>query len=106
MNPSSEENSWNVFKRGFAVNQIEYALVRDKLVSGEMYHRHLDRHKTHDAISALLYSDFGSSDIPESRPVHRDGLGNHFRRVKIGFGECSTWQSLHVLLDPSTHFCV
>src|SRR5438445_11204214 len=71
-----------------------------------MYHCQLDRHKTHDVIIALLYADFCSSDIPESRAVHRDGLGNQFRRVKAGFSECSALQILHVLFNPSIHFGV
>src|SRR5712692_10480853 len=72
----------------------------------EIYHGYADGHKPDDVILALFDADFRSPDIPESRPVHRDGLSDQFGGVEPRLGERSGLQVPQVLLDPSIHLGV
>ena len=75
-------------------------------MGGKVYYRHAERHKANDAIAALLDADLRSPNIPESRSVHHDALGDEFRGVEPSLVERSGFQILQVVLNPSIHFGV
>src|SRR6266566_4758344 len=94
----------SAFAETVARSQIKGALVRHQLMGGKVYYRHAERHKANDAIAALLDADLRSPNIPESRSVHHDALGDEFRGVKPRLVERSGFQILQVILNPSIHF--